>query len=66
MNRGEVVAVGPGSEKDKVSLKIGDIVILPSYGGTNVNLSSGVASEKPEETLVLLRESEILAKVIDN
>lgn len=57
-----MLAVGPGSEKDKVTLKPGDIVLLPNYGGSSVNLDGGA---KEEDSLVLLRESEILAKVID-
>ena len=61
MNRGEVLAVGPGGEKDKVTLKPGDIVVLPTYGGTAVNLGG----DKHDESMVLLRESEILAKIID-
>lgn len=60
LNRGEVLAVGPGSEKEKVSLKVGDTVLLPSYGGSPVSLG-----EKNDEMLLLLRESEILAKVVD-
>lgn len=54
--------MGPGTEKDKVTLKPGDIVVLPSYGGTAVNLGG---SDKSDDSMILLRESEILAKVID-
>lgn len=61
LNRGEVLAVGPGGEKDKVTLKAGDIVVLPSYGGAAVNLGN----TKDDDLLMLLRESEILAKVVD-
>lgn len=61
LNRGEVLAVGPGTEKDKVTLKPGDIVVLPTYGGTVVNLGT----DKSDESMILLRESEVLAKVID-
>lgn len=53
--------MGPGTEKDKVTLKPGDIVVLPSYGGAVVSL----LGDKPDDSMVLLRESEILAKVID-
>lgn len=61
LHRGEVLAVGPGSEKDKVTLKTGDIVILPTYGGSPVNLG-----DKTDDSTLLLRESEILAVVVDN
>ena len=61
LNRGEVLAVGPGTEKEKVTLKPGDIIVLPAYGGTSVNLGG----DKNDESMILLRESEILAKVID-
>lgn len=61
LNRGEVLAVGPGTEKDKVTLKPGDVVVLPSYGGTTVHLGN----EKSDDSVMLLRESEILAKVVD-
>ena len=60
LSRGEVLAVGPGSEKDKVTLKVGDIVVLPTYGGTTVHLN-----DKSDDSTVLLRESEILAKVVE-
>ncbi len=68
-NRGTVVAVGPGTEKDKVTLKVGDTVILPPYGGTAVDAGSPAGGAHQEgagaPALVLLRESEILAKVVD-
>ena len=68
LNRGTVLAVGPGDEKLKVTLKPGDKVILPSFGGTSVKLdgitAGNVASTKGEEQeeLFLYREGEILAK----
>lgn len=58
MNRGEVMAVGPGSTENPVTLKIGDKVILPGFGGAPVKL------EKGEEEFLLYRESDILAKVM--
>ena len=68
LNRGTVLAVGPGDEKHKVSLKPGDKVILPTFGGTAVKLDSPTTQAKGEETeeLFLFRESEILAKVSEN
>lgn len=59
MNRGEVMAVGPGSTENPVTLKIGDKVILPGFGGASVKL------EKGEEEYLLYRESDILAKVLN-
>jgi chaperonin GroES len=56
---GEVLAVGPGKMSDDgkriaMDLKVGDIVIYAKYGGTEVKID--------DEELILLRESDILAK----
>ena len=56
---GEVVAVGPGrlSEDGKritMDVKVGDIVVYAKYGGTEIKIE--------DEELVILRESDILAK----
>lgn len=56
---GEVLAVGPGrlSEDGKriaMDIKVGDIVIYSKYGGTEYKID--------DEELVILRESDILAK----
>jgi chaperonin GroES len=56
---GEVMAVGPGrlSEDGKripMDIKVGDIVIYARYGGTEVKVDN--------EELMILRESDILAK----
>lgn len=60
LNRGEVLAVGPGSEEHKVTLKTGDMVILPNFGGYEVK------NEKDaKEGVFLYRESEVLAKIAD-
>jgi len=58
---GKVIAVGPGrlSEDGKrmaIDLKVGDIVIYAKYGGTEYKID--------EEELVILRESDILAKKV--
>ncbi len=55
---GEVVAVGPGRLLDNgqrlpPEVKVGDRVIYPKYGGTEVKLG--------EEEYLVLRESDILA-----
>ena len=56
---GEVIAVGPGrlSEDGKriaMEVKVGDRVIYAKYGGTEI--------KGEDEELVILRESDILAK----
>ncbi|XP_038045253.1 10 kDa heat shock protein, mitochondrial-like [Patiria miniata] len=54
-----VCAVGPGSRNQKgetmpVSVKVGDRVLLPEFGGTKVSLE--------EKEYFLFREGDILAK----
>ncbi len=56
---GKVVAVGPGRLTDDgkripMDIKVGDIVIYAKYGGSEIKVL--------EEDLVILRESDILAK----
>ena len=56
---GEVLAVGPGrlSEDGKriaMEVKVGDIVLYARYGGTEIKIE--------DEELMILRESDILAK----
>jgi len=56
---GAVMAVGPGrlSEDGKriaMEVKVGDIVVYTKYGGTEIKID--------DEELVILRESDILAK----
>jgi len=56
---GEVIAVGPGkmSEDGKriaLDIKVGDTVIYAKYGGTEIKVD--------DEELIILRESDILAK----
>ena len=56
---GEVLAVGPGrlSEDGKritMDIKVGDIVVYSKYGGTEYKIE--------EEEVIILRESDILAK----
>jgi len=56
---GKVLAVGPGrlSEAGKrvpMDVKVGDIVIYAKYGGTEIKVE--------DEELIILRESDILAK----
>jgi chaperonin GroES len=56
---GKVIAVGPGrlTDDDKriaMDVKVGDIVIYAKYGGTEI--------KEDDEELIILRESDILAK----
>jgi len=56
---GKVIAVGPGRLSDdgkpiKMEVKMGDTVIYAKYGGTEIKID--------DEELVILRESDILAK----
>ncbi len=59
--RGIVVAVGPGKlldsgERGELSVVVGDEVIYGKYGGSEIEING--------EEVKILRESEILAKVI--
>jgi chaperonin GroES len=59
--RGKVLATGPGKLLDsgnrgELSVKIGDEVIFGKYGGSEVEIDG--------EELKILRESDILAKVV--
>ena len=56
---GKVLAVGPGRLSDDgkriaMEVKVGDVVIYAKYGGTEIKIE--------DEELVILRESDILAK----
>jgi len=56
---GKVVAVGPGKMTDDgkriaIDLKVGDTVIYAKYGGSEI--------KEDDEDLIILRESDILAK----
>jgi chaperonin GroES len=58
---GEIIAVGPGKLDDEgkritLEVKIGDIVLYSKYAGTEFKLG--------EEEMVIMRESDILAKKI--
>jgi chaperonin GroES len=56
---GQVMAVGPGrmtedGKRIPMDVKVGDIVIYAKYGGTEI--------KEGDEELIVLRESDILAK----
>lgn len=60
--RGRVVAVGPGrlldsGERSNVSVGIGDEVLFGKYGGTDIEIDG--------DDVKILRESDILAKIVD-
>jgi chaperonin GroES len=59
--RGKVLAVGPGGRNDSgelvpMDVAEGDEIIFSKYGGTEVKLGS--------DDVLILRESDVLAKVI--
>ena len=61
--RGKVLAVGPGSRDEdgkyvKMDVEEGDEVIFSKYGGTEIKV--GV------DEVLILRESDVLAKVISS
>ena len=59
--RGRVLAVGPGSRDDDgkfvpMDLAEGDEIVFSKYGGTEIKVGT--------EELLILRESDVLAKVV--
>ena len=59
--RGKVMAVGAGSRNDKgdlvpMDVAVGDEIVFSKYGGTEVKVAL--------EDLLILRESDVLAKAI--
>ena len=59
--RGTVIAVGSGrlldsGERSPVSVKVGDQVLFGKYGGTEIEVDG--------EDVKILRESDILAKLV--
>jgi chaperonin GroES len=59
--RGRILAVGPGSRNDSgelvpMDVAEGDEIIFSKYGGTEVKLGT--------EDVLILRESDVLAKVV--
>ena len=56
---GEVIAVGPGrmtedGKRVALDIKVGDMIIYAKYGGMEIKID--------DEELIILRESDILAK----
>ena len=61
--RGRVLAVGPGSRDEDgeyipMDLAEGDEIIFSKYGGTEIKLGG--------DEVLILRESDVLAKVVGN
>ena len=59
--RGTIVAVGPGrlldsGERASLSIGVGDEILFGKYGGTDIEVDG--------EEVKILRESDILAKVL--
>jgi chaperonin GroES len=59
--RGKVLAVGPGARDEdgeyiKMDVEVGDEVIFSKYGGTEIKVGA--------DDVLILRESDILAKVV--
>ena len=61
--RGRVLAVGPGNRSETtgevipMDVAVGDEIIFSKYGGTEVKLGAGV------DEVLILRQSDVLAKV---
>jgi len=58
---GKVIAVGPGRVTDEgkripMDVEVGDIVVYAKYGGSEIKID--------DEELIIMRESDILAKKI--
>ena len=53
--KGTVVAVGPGTKDEKVTVKVGDSVLYGKYAGTELKLEGN--------DYLIMRESDILAIV---
>ncbi len=61
--RGRVLAVGPGGRNDKgelvpMEVAVGDEIIYSKYGGTEIKLGA--------DDVLILRESDVLAKVVSS
>ena len=59
--RGRILAVGPGARDEdgdyiKMDVEVGDEIIFSKYGGTEIKVGT--------EDVLILRESDVLAKVV--
>ena len=53
--KGNIVAVGPGTKENPVTLKVGDSVLYGKYSGTELKLDG--------KNYLIMRESDVLAIV---
>ncbi len=53
--KGTVVAVGPGTKDNAVTLKVGDVVIYGKYAGTEFHLDGN--------DYMIMRESDVIAVI---
>ena len=53
----EVVAVGPGTEEDKMILEVGDKVFYQQYAGTQIKFEG--------EEYIIIKQTEVLAVIKD-
>jgi len=53
--KGNVIAVGPGTKDEKMEVKIGDTVLYGKYAGTDINLGG--------TDYLIMKQSDILAIV---
>ena len=51
--KGVVVAVGPGTKDEPLTVKVGDTVLYGKYAGTEINFD--------DEEYLIMRESDIVA-----
>lgn len=51
----EVVAVGPGTDEEKMELKVGDMVVFSKYGGSEFKLHG--------EEYTILSQKDVLAVI---
>ena len=50
-----VTAVGPGTEKEKINVKVGDVVLYDKYAGTNIKIDG--------DDYLILKNADIIAVV---
>tara|TARA_B100001287_G_scaffold274977_1_gene281521 strand:+ start:7723 stop:7992 length:270 start_codon:yes stop_codon:yes gene_type:complete len=53
--KGKVVAVGPGTKENPITLKVGDKILYGKYSGTELNHEGN--------EFLIMKESDILAKI---
>ena len=53
----KVVAVGPGTEEDKITVKVGERIMYDKYAGTQIKINN--------EDHLLLKMSDIIAVIED-